>query len=154
MGRSYTSGGRPVPFDFELDGVEFVAAGGVQVLEMSELALHAEEDPTSAAGQAALAAVFRNALGDDYDRFRRHCRQRGTGQDTLLQIIRDMVEHLAESPTTPSGSSSPGRPNTGGTSTADSRVTLPLSDEEIARWRAGVEAVVAAVEARNTRSPE
>lgn len=136
MGRSYSSG-TPVPFDFELDGVPFVAAGGVQALELSELAVHDTEDPNSAAGTAAMAVVFRHALGEDYERFRQHCREHGTNGDVLLEIIRDMVEHKAESPTRPSGQSSSGRPTTGGMSKADSRETLPLSDEEIARWRAG-----------------
>ena len=136
MGRSYTSG-TPVPFDFELDGVSFVAAGGVQVLELSELALRGEEDPSSAAGTAALAVVFRNALGkQEYERFRKHCREHGTDGDVLLEIVRDMSEHAASTPTTPSGQSSSGRLTTGGTSTEDSRETLPLSMEEIRRWRA------------------
>lgn len=146
MGRSYSSG-VPRPFDFELDGVPFVAAGGVPALEMSELSLRSDEDPNSAAGSGAMAVVFRSALQDGYERFREHCRKHGTGGDVLLEIIRDMAEHLAETPTQPSGPSSPGRPETAGTSRDGSRVTLPLSDEEIARWRA-------AVTAAETPSPE
>jgi hypothetical protein len=146
MGRSYTSGGKPVPFDFELDGVPFVAAGGVQVLELSELALQSEEDINSAAGTAALALVFRNALGDAYEGFRRHCREHGTGPDTLLEIIRDMVEHLG-TPTPPSGQSSPGRPSTDGTWKPALPETHVLSDEEIMRYREAI------AEAERTRSP-
>lgn len=148
MGRSYTSGGKPVPFDFELDGVPFVAAGGVQVLELSELALHAEEDINSPAGMAAMALVFRHALGEEeYDRFRRHCREHGTNADLLLEIMRDMAEHVGASPTQPSGQSSPGRPNTGGTWSPALPETQPLSDEDIARYRAAI------AEAERTRSP-
>lgn len=147
MGRSYTSGGAPVPFDFELDGVAFVAAGGVQILELSELALHAEEDINSPAGMAAIAVVFRNALGDDYEGFRRHCREHATQAGVLLQIIQDMTEHVSASPTPPSGPSSPGRPDTAGTWRPALPATQPLSDEEIARWRA-------AVTAAGTPSPE
>lgn len=154
MGRSYSSGGPPVPFDFELDGVPFVAAGGVQALELSELAVHDTEDPNSAAGMASTAVVFRHALGDDYERFREHCREHATSGDTLLEIIRDMVAHLAESPTKPSGRSSSGRQDTGGTSTADSRETLPLSDEEIRAWRAANEIRALRPANEDTRSPE
>jgi hypothetical protein len=138
MGRSYSSGGPPVPFDFELDGVQFVAVGGVQTLELSELALHDTENPNSAAGMASTAMVFRHALGDDYERFRQHCREHGGDHlgDTLLEIIRDMVEHLAESPTKPSGRSSSGRQDTGGTSKAEPRETPQLTMEEIRAWRA------------------
>ncbi len=145
MGRSYSSGGSPVPFDFELDGVEFIAAGGVPVLEMSEVAAREDEDIDSAAGFAAMALVFRHALGPDYERFREHVRRHNTGRDVLLQIIRDMAVHLAESPTQPSGRSSSGRPDTAGTSRDDSRETVPLSDEEIRAWRAAH---------TDTRSPE
>lgn len=147
MGRSYTSGGKPVPFDFELDGVGFVAGGGLNVLEMSELAAHAEEDVNSAAGAAALAVVFRGALGEDYERFKRHCGAHGTRPDVLLNIMQDMVEHLAETPTEPSGRFSPGRPETAGTSRVALPETQPLSDEDIARYRAAI------AEAERTRSP-
>lgn len=146
MGRSYTSGGAPIPFDFELDGVPFTAAGGLNVLEMSELAAHAEEDVNSAAGAAALAVVFRGSLGEDYERFKKHCGVHGTRPDVLLNIMQDMVEHLAETPTPPSGQSSPGRPETGGTSRVALPETQPLSDEDIARYRAAI------AEAERTRS--
>jgi hypothetical protein len=116
------------------------------VLELSELALHAEEDINSAAGTAALALVFRNALGDAYGGFRRHCREHGTGPDTLLEIIQDMVEHLG-TPTPPSGQSSPGRLNTGGMSRPALPETHVLSDEEIARYREAI------AEAERTRLP-
>lgn len=147
MVRSYTSKGVAVPFEFELDGVAFTCTGGVQFLEFSELARRADLDPDSPAGGAALAEAFRSAFGENYEAFRLHCREHDTDSGTLLDILRDMMEHYANVPSQPLRSSSPGRLTTSGTSKVD-LPQQPLTDEEIARWRAAVEEEAA----RSTRS--
>ena len=116
MGRSYASGGKPRPFEFELDGVSFTAPGGVMLLDLSDFASFAELDIDSPQGAAAIAKLFRQALGEDYGRFAAHCRAHFTEADTLMLILQDLVEHATSRPTVPSGQSSPGRLTTNGSS--------------------------------------
>lgn len=137
MGRSYTSKGTPTPFDFELDGVEFVMPGGVMLLDLSDLARVADEEAGSPAGVAAMGKIFRTGLRDGYERFAEHCRVHDTDPETLLTIMGDLVEHVTGRPTVRSGSSSPG-PLTMNGSVKVSLPETPLTDEEIARWRESV----------------
>jgi hypothetical protein len=112
--RSYTS--KPTePVSFDLDGVQFVATGGVKLLELCELAQVADVDSASVEGAAALGQFFRSLLGQDYDRFRVHCREHGTDPDTLLQIVADVIEAVSERPTRRPSDSADGPPTTGRT---------------------------------------
>jgi hypothetical protein len=137
MGRSYTSKGKPVPFRFDLDGVEFVAAHGVTLLDMCEVLQISDLDVGSAEAGAAIATIFRAALGDaDYDRLKRHCREHDTDPGTLFEILGDLAEHVTGRPTARSGPSSPGPQNTTGTSRdAWPPPVRELTDDEITAWR-------------------
>ena len=138
MGHSYTSKGAKPPFEFEIDGVPFVCTGGVSLLDMSELAKLAEVDVESAEGAAAIAELFKGALGRvEYDRFRQHTRTHHTDPDTILEIMKDMVEHVTGGPTRRSNSSAVGPIVIDGMSTVSSpSAGRELSDEEILRIRA------------------
>jgi len=141
MGNSYTSKNRRPPFEFELDGVPFICPGGISMLDMCEMARLADLDADSVEGAAAIADMFKGALGKvDYERFRAHTRSHHTDTDTVLEILKDMVEHVTAGPTTRSTSSVGGPQTIDGMSTdsspfADGR---ELSDEEIARIRAAI----------------
>lgn len=114
MGRQYTSRVR-VPVEFELDSVRFVASGGVSMLELFELARFADKDTDSPQGMGALADFFRALLGGDYDRFRAHCREHATDEDTLMTIVRDVMEASTDRPTVPPSDSVSGQTSTGPT---------------------------------------
>jgi hypothetical protein len=144
VGHSYSSDPvDQVPFEFELDGVAFVATGTVTLLDLSELAKLAEEDVTSAAGAAAIATVFRAALDADYERFKAHLRTYRTRPDTIIKIMGDLIGYVSEGPTEPPTPSRAGRSATTGLSVDDlqfpglpAREPHEFSDEEIANIRA------------------
>ena len=135
MGRSYTSKGERPPFEFELDGVPFVASGNVDIIDLAELAGLADLDINSIAGVRAIADVFKVALADDYERFRAHTRAHGTDNDTMLEILRDLVEHVTAGPTMRPSQSASGPLPTNGMSQVDLPSQHELTDEEVARMR-------------------
>jgi len=111
--RVYTSKPREVE-PFELDGVEFTPGNGLSVLDLTELARFADKEAASQEGIQAIGDFFRQLLGDDYDRFREHCRTHKTDEETLLQVITDLMEDLAGGfPTNRPSPSQPGPTNTG-----------------------------------------
>jgi hypothetical protein len=140
MTRSYSSGtgGGQGPFEFDLDGVQFVATGGVTLLDMSELMTVADLDADSPRGAAALAQMFRAALGDDeYARFREHCRRHDTQPEVIITIMRDLADYVMGPTMRRVGQSSPGPSSTSGSSPVD----LPssgdqFSPQDMARLRA------------------
>jgi hypothetical protein len=142
MGRQYTSK-RGQPVEFDLDRVHFVASGGMSMLELFEIARLADVDADSPEGMGALADFFRTMLGDDYGRFREHCRVHATDGDTLVQIMQDVMEAATDRPTVPPSDSASGQTSTGPTL----RVRSPdgtwreetLSPERAAELRAAVD---------------
>lgn len=111
--RSYTSAPREqVPRVFDVDGVEFTCTGQLSKLDVSEFArlAAAGTDSVTPAGVAILADIFRSLLGSDYERFRTHCREHGTDDGTLLEIIGDLISEMAERPTSRPSDSSDGPP--------------------------------------------
>lgn len=134
MGHSYTSKGAPEPFEFELDGETFVCSAGVSLLDLSKLAMVADESMESMEGVSAIHELFKGALGGDYERFRQHTRTHHTDTDTIMEIMRDLIEHVTSGPTTRPPRSAGGPQITNGTY----EVSLPsreLSDDEIQRIR-------------------
>lgn len=120
MGKSYTSKPKLAPYEFDLDGVHFVASGGVALLDLSELARLADVDVESPAGAAAVAQVFESFMGDAYAQFKAHCRRHQTDPDTLMAILQDVVEYVTRFPTERPLTRSPGPQPTPGTSPAGS----------------------------------
>jgi hypothetical protein len=130
---TYTSKARR-PFEFELDGVEFAATGGMNVLELAELANVATTDADSPAGVQAAAGFFRRVLGKEYDPFRDHCAEHNTDNDTILEIMKDIVEDvMGGTPTKRPSPSSSGRSSTGSTARAGSRSRRTAVDPPAAR---------------------
>jgi hypothetical protein len=143
MTRSYTShGSRRPPFIFTLDGIEFACTGGFSFLDMIEMMRNAGADAATPKGMAAIADLFSGAMGDEqYERFRRHCREYATDPDDLVEIMKDVVEHFIGNPSPGPGHSAPGPSNTGTGSTAGSpsNGSVPeLTPEQIERFRQAV----------------
>ena len=129
MGRQYSSarpGTQPQPnplagVTFTLDGVTFSCAGGLRMLDVSELAETAAAglDSRDPAAVAAITQFLRLALGDaEYRRFRAHTREHGTPDEVILDIIAGLNEELGAGveaatgrPTVPQPGSSPGLPD-------------------------------------------
>lgn len=116
MVRKYTSktaGKHITPEPFELDGVVFIP-GEVSFLDFTELGRFSGADITSPEGTAAIGEFFRNLLGEDYERFRTHIRQHHTDEETLIQVLRDIVEDVSGHPSqrpsvSPTGPTKTGR---------------------------------------------
>ncbi len=110
--RQYTS--KPAAVEpFVVDGVEFTP-GTVNLLDITELGRHADLEANSLKGMVAIGEFFASLLGDDYDRFREHCRTHRTDPETLLQVISDIVEDVAGGfPTQRPSASPPGPTRTG-----------------------------------------
>lgn len=113
MGRSYTSKPKDVQ-PFTLDGVEFRASGGLSILDVTELARYAGKDMFSPEGLTAIGEFFASLLGADYDRFREHCRTHSTDEETLLQVIGDIIEDVGGGHPSQRPSHSPYGPTTTG----------------------------------------
>jgi hypothetical protein len=132
MGRAYESAsreaqGRPLE-PFTLDGVQFSPRGDLHLLDLAELARHADDDVDSPAGLAALADFYEGLLGKtEYKRFRAHTREHDTAKELLAEIMNDVVRDVTGREKARSTPSAPGRSNTGSTSRAGSR-----SPEELA----------------------
>ena len=99
--RSYTSKGKTdrVRPKFELDGEVFEGEGTVSLMDLSEFARLAAAgfDDGSADGIAILADIYRNLLGDaEYQRFRRHCRERDVDGGLLVEIIAGTMAEASE----------------------------------------------------------
>jgi hypothetical protein len=138
MAHAYSSKGERTPFDFELDGVAFTCTGNVDIIDLAELGGLADADVDSAQGVKALADVFKVALADDYARFRAHTRAHHTDNDTLIEILRDLVEHVTAGPTKRPSQSVSGPLPINGTSQVDLPSQHEFTDEEIARLRAAI----------------
>ena len=138
MARSYASSksGKRTPFEFDLDGVPFACTGNVDVIDLAELAGLADLDVNSIAGAKAIVDVFKIALADDYDRFRAHTREHHTENEVLIEILRDLVEHVTAGPTMRPSQSASGPLPINGTSQVDLPSQHELTDEEVARMRA------------------
>jgi hypothetical protein len=119
--RQYTS--KPAAaVEFDLDEVHFVAAGGLSLLEVMELARFADVDTDSPEGAVAVGDFFRGLFGCscervhrtgcEYDRFRRHCRAHGTDDDTLMGIMQDIMGARSGHPTQRPSVSADGPPTT------------------------------------------
>lgn len=147
--KSYSSSrgdaGAAEPYPFTLDGVEFVAPGGIMLLDICEIARGADLDIQDPRAVAAIADLFEGALGkEQYRSFKDHCRKHSTTPDMLLLILKDMIEEVTGRPTVRSSPSSPGPQTMNGTSntaspssTSDSRPEGHyLTAEEIAAWLA------------------
>lgn len=153
MGRSYrTRPGKRDPFEFTLDaeldrdgneiegtGEHFVCVTeGVSLLELSELASAADVDMESPEGAAAIARIFRTALGpDEYKRFRDHMAKHPDVEVTF-EILGDLIGYYTGGPTKRPSPSVPGPPATNGGSPANSPdIAWPglMDDEAVARIR-------------------
>jgi hypothetical protein len=140
--KSYrTKGQTRGPFEFELDDEKFTCSGGVSMLDLSELAVFAEEEMSSPAGMAALADFFKATMEPaDYARLKRILRKTDPDDDALGEIMQDLVEHYAGGPTQPSSPAGDGRQtqSTRYTSEVDlPRPDIPeFSDEQVAKIRA------------------
>lgn len=137
--RTYTSKGRA---EIELDGEVFSAhADMFELVELHEE--FGDIEVNSAKAAPAFAKIFEKLLGEDYRRFREHCRTHGTDSATLMQILNDAVEDLSGRPLAPSSSSSDGVPITGRTLKVISSDGVmrqePLTPEREAELRAAVE---------------
>lgn len=128
MSRSYESAKRAhegKPLSFELDGVTFTCSTAISVLDFSELASYADLDSASPEGIAALQGFFTIMLGQpEYRRFRRHCAQNRTDDDTIVEIMGDLAEDFLGRPTkAPSRSlSSPSASGAGSTAPGSHKV--------------------------------
>jgi len=155
--RSYTSTPAPSPDPFELDGVEFVPAGHLTMLDLSRISefaelevpepgkkLSAQETARYSQVVATLHVVFRAALGNsEYSRFAEHVGQHGTDPGTLFAIFEGMAEDVGENPTGRSSPSSDGSTATAAMHTVISSsgtvTQLPLTPEREAELRAAVQ---------------
>jgi hypothetical protein len=116
MARRYQSKPSVGAEPFELDGVQFTP-GYLSMIDLTELARHSDLDAATPEGIAAIGGFFKDVLGEDYDRFRAHCRQHRTDPDTLMEIISDLVESMTQGfPTQPPSRSPAGPTSTGRTS--------------------------------------
>lgn len=150
--RSYSSNGGPIlPFDFDIDGVDFTTSGAVATLDVSELAKLADVDVESVQGVAAISSIFQSALAPpDYARFKAHTRAHNTRPDVLFEIMRDMMEHFGQGNSAPPSRSSTGRPTMNGMSGDSSRSAAwpppapnrrEFSPDELARLKAAIDRV-------------
>lgn len=151
--KSYTSKGNKSPFVFELDGVEFRTDGGLQLLDLLDIAKMAHMEAISPEGLAAIAGLFSAALGQaEYERLRAHMRAHNTDPETLLDIMGDMLDHLTRGfPTQPPNGSAFGRSKTGGMSSVDLPATSTppapqLTPDAIAAYHQTVRAAEATAE--------
>jgi hypothetical protein len=136
--KSYTSKKRD-PFTFDIDGEMFRPAGGLQLLELGELANVSELKADSAEGIKAINVFFQNLLGEaEYTRFRGYVAEHHTDPDVLLEILGDMFEGLVGHPTQRPSDSSDGPSSTGHTLRVISRsdgapdgkiIEMPLTPE-------------------------
>jgi hypothetical protein len=122
VSRAYESAKRAhagQPLEFTLDGVTFRCSTEISVLDFSELASYADLDSSSPEGIAALQGFFTIMLGQaEYRRFRRHCAQHHTDDDTIVAVMGDLADDFLGRPTK-APSSSPVTPSaTGSGSTA------------------------------------
>jgi hypothetical protein len=134
--RSYTSKKRPT-VTFDLDGVEFVVSSGVSMLDVMELAKYADTEMNTTTGIAAVADFFRRLLGDGYDRFRQHCSEHHTDEETLMQVMGDLIEDVSGHPTQRPSVSADGPPTTAPTLkviSSDGVTERPLTTEELEQW--------------------
>lgn len=118
MSRAYESAKREhagEPITFTLDGELFTCQGDVTILDISEYARHADLDADATGAAAVVAEFFANALGAvEYRRFRRHVREHGTSNDTIIAIMQGIIEDVYGRPTErssglPDGPSTTGR---------------------------------------------
>jgi hypothetical protein len=123
------------PFRFELDGVEWSCEHGAMLLDLCEMAKAADMDLADPRAIVAIADIFESALGDDYLRFKQHCREQGTGPDVLMDIMQDLIAHTTARPTVPPSQSATGISPTsgtarGGSSSSDSPLGVPAAPPE------------------------
>lgn len=138
--RSYTSKrSEPNPdaprLEFELDGVVFTSDGNLALMDISEFARLANEgmDTDSPKGLAIIAELFLALLGETtYQRFRRHCREHGTGEDVMVAIIGELLTEEADRPTVRPSDSSDGPTATPDTVTvvSFSRATVEQQEKQ------------------------
>jgi hypothetical protein len=120
--RSYTSkppqtSDSTVPaVSFDLDGVEFIGGGAISTMDFAEYARLAAAgiDSQDPSGVAIIADVFLGLLGEQtYQRFRTHCRRHHTDDETLVDILKGIMQDATEAATnrpTPRPSDSPDGP--------------------------------------------
>jgi len=143
--REYTSKPRPAREPIQLDGVEFHPGGGVSMLDLFELARYGDIDSASPEGMAAIGAFFRELFGPaEYPRFRKHCSEHSTDEETLLQILTDIVEEGSARPSDRPSDSQDGSTATGPMSKVVSLsratvVEMPLTPQREAELRAAVQ---------------
>jgi len=131
---------------FELDGVVFTVPGNMFLLDLVELAKMADLEVTDPRAISAVSALFRDILGEDYDRFHAHCKAHNTDNGTLIEIIQDMVQESIGGtgfPTVQPSDSVPGMTNTGHTYTVVSPsegtvVQFPLTPDRETELRTAV----------------
>ena len=125
---------------FELDGVKFVARGRLKLLDLCEFARAADITAASAEGIAALAEFFEALLGRaEYVRFRKHNRDNDTPDETLLDIMGDLVEEFTARPTVQPSPSAPGLLTTSPTSrvvslSQGSDTRAPMTPAQFDEW--------------------
>jgi hypothetical protein len=106
------------PMTFTLDGVKFTCSTEISVLDFSEIASYADLDASSPEGMAVLHSFFTIVLGPaEYRRFRRHCAQHRTDDDTIVDVLGALLEEYLGRPTQAPLSSS-GSPSATGTGSA------------------------------------
>lgn len=116
---------------FTLDGETFRVLGELQLLDLCELMRLNKRgvktvDPSAV---AAMADFFQGALGvDEYERFRRYCRENAVDPDVLADIMEGVVEDLAEVPTS-RPSHSVGGPSTAGPGSKVDSPSAPMSSD-------------------------
>lgn len=141
MGRSYKAARRAhlrQPVTFTVDYVDdvrdpatgqvsevektetFTCKGDMTALVLSELGYHADLNLGDPEGMAVLRQTFQAAFGDDaeYRRFFRFHIKVQLDDDTLMDILMDLVEDMVGRPTQPPSASSGAPSTTGGGSTA------------------------------------
>jgi hypothetical protein len=116
------------PFEFDMDPGEdgngaahFVCAGDMPLLDLVEVMRMSDYDIRHPQVMAVVGDFLAGVMGaEEYERFRRHCREHSTQPDTIAEITRDMIGHYSARPTVRSGRSASGPPRTTPTSRAGS----------------------------------
>jgi len=139
---------------FELDGVEFTVPGNLFMLDLVELAKLSDVDTMDPRAIKAVTDLFENLLGDDFNRFHAHCREHKTSNETLMEIMQDLIgDTMGGFPTQQASPSAPGTTTTGPTYTvvspsSGSVVQFPMTPERETELRQAVESARAQWESK------
>jgi hypothetical protein len=129
--RKYTS--KPVEdLQFELDDVVFHVPGTTSLLDLVDLAELSDADVTDPRAIKAVSGLFRDILGEDYDRFHKHVKAHRTDNGTLIEIIQDLVQESVENTGFPTQQPSDTLPGT--TPTVPTYTVVSPSNESVVRF--------------------